>query len=409
MTSIAEGPEIQSDPRSDQACKKRVVEIDFHDPRWLEFVSSHPDAFIFHHPKWLAAMEREYGRKCLALACVGEDEKVCGVLPLFYTRGIPIKVGRGDLTRRLSSLPRTPLCGPLADSAETAAALIQAAMERAGADVRLEIKTEMAGLAKMVPGLACIPWRETYVRGLPANTGGDAPKLTNGMPSVRTCGPCEKCDKLRFGNAREHHQVKWAVNKATKQGLSVTEAQTEEELRAWYEFYLSTMRRNVVPPRPFRFFTEIWRTLKTSGNLILLLAQLNENGKSQLVGGSILLLFGQTVFWSFTGCDEERFNLHPNDIVLWHALHESCRLGYRWFDFGEVAEEHPELKQFKAKWGTFTLPMFRYYYPAPKSNGDGDSQPGSQPSRTKAMFRKTWQRLPRPVVAQLGDLAYRFL
>ena len=106
-----------------------VLEIDFRaDPRWEQFVSSHPDASIYHHPSWLSALESEYGQKCVSLACVDEQGRVCAVLPLFYTKGLPLNLGPLSTGRRLSSLPRTPMSGPLATSPEAAAAIVEHAV-----------------------------------------------------------------------------------------------------------------------------------------------------------------------------------------------------------------------------------------------------------------------------------------
>ncbi len=108
----------------------RVREVDFRqDPRWLEFISVHPDALIYHHPIWLSALESEYGRKCVTLACEDAEGRFQGILPLLQTRGVPIRISRHQIGRRLSSLPRTPLAGPLATSNVVAAALVRAAVD----------------------------------------------------------------------------------------------------------------------------------------------------------------------------------------------------------------------------------------------------------------------------------------
>ena len=380
-----------------------IEEVDFREPEWLAFISAHPDALIYHHPDFLAGMEREYGQKCLALGCVQEG-KLQGLLPLFYTRGLPRWVARNDVGRRLSSLPRTPVTGPLFTSSEAAESLLNAAVNlvRCQPGVRLEIKTMISGLDALVPGLHCIPWRDTYVRGLPTNEEED-PAVPENLRSELPCITCDGCGRLRFGNAREMHQVSWGVKQARKHGLKTQFAQTQAELRAWYELYLEGMRRNVVPPRPFRFFQELWNRLQPSGNLLLVLVEHHGSERVRMVAGSILLLFGSTAFWGFTGTRESDFSLHPNDIMLWDALQECCRRGYSSFDFGEVAEEHPELRQFKTKWGTMLQPIYRYYYPKPEPSGSRVT------SRTHGVLRRAWQRLPLPAVAALGDLAYLFL
>jgi len=77
---------------------------------------------------------------------------------------------------------------------------------------------------------------------------------------------------LRFGNARNHGRIKWAVNKATRFGVEVREAKHPEQLRAWYALYVETMRAHARLPIPRRFFEAIWE-LSPGGSVRLLLAE----------------------------------------------------------------------------------------------------------------------------------------
>src|SRR4029077_19015322 len=90
------------------------------------------------------------------------------------------------------------------------------------------------------------------------------------------------------------------------------------------------------PPRPERFFVDLWSTLHPQGQMKLLVAELVESGRSRMVAGSIFLRFGQTVFYAFTGCAHRDFHLHPHDIVQLESIRDSCKSGYRWYDFGEA-------------------------------------------------------------------------
>ena len=383
----------------------RVFELDFRkDPRWEEFISLHPDALIYHHPGWLTALESEYGQQCISLACEDERGKLCAVLPLFYTRGLPLRFGRMATGRRLSSLPRTPIAGPLALNQEAAAAITNYAVElaRSQPGLQVEIKTGIADLNKSVGALSCTPWRPTYVEELPPVAEGAAwEAFCENLRFSRPCVTCQGCRRLRFGNARRQHRVNWAVNKAVKLGLEVREAETEEELAQWYGLYLLTMRHNAVPPRSYRLFQSLWSCLRPAGKMRLLLAEQSRMGEKRMVAGSILLQFGQTVFYAFTGCAPEDFCLHPHDILQIEAIRSACRSGFRWYDFGEVTEEHEALAQFKTKWGGDPKGLYRYYYPPPAEQKTGGG------GRLAASARKLWRSLPPKATAVLGDLIYR--
>jgi Acetyltransferase (GNAT) domain len=396
---------ISTDPVVSSGKALHVFEMNFReDSRWKEFIYSHPDALIYHHPAWLTALESEYGQKCICLACEDEAGQLCAILPLLYTRGLPIKFGRMATGKRLSSLPRTPIAGPLATNQKAAAAIVQYAIELAAAQpgVQLEIKTHLKDLDKSTDELTCTPWRPTYVAELPsAVEGREWENFWEDLRLPRACTSCQGCRRLRFGNARRQHRVNWAVNKAIKLGLEVRDAETEEDLARWYELYLLTMRHNAVPPRPYRFFHSLWSSLHPIGKMRLLLAEQHNAGQTRLVAGSVLLQFGQKVFYAFTGCAPEDFGLHPHDILQIEAIRGACRSGFRWYDFGEVSEEHEALAQFKTKWGGDPIGLYRYYYPAPvarTSDGGG--------GRLASSARKVWRSLPAKATELLGDLIY---
>lgn len=384
--------------------KLRVFELDFrNDARWERFVCAHPDALIFHHPGWLAALESEYDQKCVSLACADENGQLTAVLPLFYTKGLRFRMGPVATGRRLSSLPRTPTAGPLAFSKQAEARIIEYAVELARSQrAQLEIKTHQSDLTGSPQSLSCVSWRPTYVEDLPSPTESESwHNSWENLRLPRTCTSCEGCRRLRFGNAKRQHRVNWAVSKAIKLGLTVREAETEEDLERWYQLYLLTMRHNAVPPRPYRLFQSLWSGLQPTGGMRLLLAEQQKLGVKRIVAGSILLEFGQTVFYAFTGCAPEDFGLHPHDVLQIEGIRGACRRGFRWYDFGEVAEEHETLMQFKTKWGGSPQPLYRYYSPPraePASEGD---------SRLASVGRRVWRHLPTKATSVLGDLIYR--
>jgi hypothetical protein len=247
--------------------------------------------------------------------------------------------------------------------------------------IQLQVKTNEILAAEVVSGLIATEWRPTYVLELP-----DSP------------------DRLTFGDAKTRHKLKWGVNKARKLGLSIRSAESASDLRAWYDLYLATMRRNLVPPRPFRLFVSLWQELKQAGSMRLLLAEEAGDTGSTLIAGSVFLMAGKHVFYAFTGCTTRELTTHANDLILWEAIHQACQDGYRYFDFGEVAEEHPELARFKTKWGAVPKPQYRYYFPRA-----GSGTRTNKPSRLREALVRLWQHVPLPVTALLGEWVCSYL
>lgn len=352
----------------------RLVEVDpVADARWDAYVCAHGDGLAYHHSGWLLALQHEYRQAVVGLALETDDGVLGGVLPLMATKGLPLGLGGPLAGRRLSSLPRTPVAGPLADHRDGLAALVRGALERTAPGAHLQLKAEDARLDGLVPTVSGTPWRLTYVVELP-----DSP------------------EKLRFGNRRNNTRIRSSITTATKEGLVVAPAHSFDEVRHWYRLYLEAMRHHVVPARPLRLFEALWEHLRPRGMMQLLLAR----RAGRLLAGSVLLKHGTTVHYAFNGSSRSAFHYRPNDMLQWHSIHEACAEGYRRYDLGEVAEHHDGLAHFKRKWGAEPRRLHRYSHPAP------------EPAKDKApadVVARAWRMVPLGATAVAGRLAYRYL
>ena len=358
----------------------RVSEIEpGSDPRWDEFVAGEPEGHVYQHSGWLRCLEAEYPRPLIGLCAEDGAGKLTGILPLVATRGMPLLRRNSVVGARLSSLPRTPLAGPLAREPGTAAALLEAALERTRQQdgARLQIKRAAPDLDGLVDGLGGAPWRNSYVVALP-----DDPEA------------------VRFGNSRNHGRIKWAVNKAAKEGVEVRVANDLSDVHAWYPLYLRTMREVVVPPRPLRLFEAMWRELAPHDLMRLYVAE----QRGSMIAGSIVLGLGRTAFYAFNGRLRSALPLRPNEVIQWEAIHDACRRGFERYDLGEVVSGGEGLAEFKKKWGADEVQLHRYYHPPPEPDGD-ESGGGGLASRAT----KVWPRLPLRVTRMAGDVAYRWL
>jgi hypothetical protein len=376
-----EGATSPNDARPDLAeadSSLRVIEIDPQtDARWEALLAELPESHIYHHSGWLQVLQEAYGYRPVNLACEDAHGRLRGVFPLFYHRGL--------LTgRRFTSLPRTPVGGPIACDNAGIAALVHAAIERSRneKDGQLQVKMMSNTLDGLVEGLIGLPWRETYVLRLP-----DHP------------------DQLRIGNSQNRARIKWAVNKAARKGVEVHPASSERELRDWYAIYLNTMRGIAIPPRPYRFFEVAWRRLQPRGFLRLLLARKSVAGQSKIVAGSLFTMFGQRVFYAFTGWKSEYTSSRANDAIQWRAIRDACAEGFRYYDFGEVSRNNTGLAQFKSSWGGERQWLYRYYYPTPR---ESETRILDSDGRMFQLRRTAWQLLPIRATVLLSELGHYY-
>jgi CelD/BcsL family acetyltransferase involved in cellulose biosynthesis len=352
----------------------RIYKLNPHtDRRWQDFVRNHPNGSIYHHPAWIKALEDEYEQEPAHLACETDAGELVGILPLLYTRGMPLQLGGPLAGPRLSSLPRTPVAGPLITNPNAAVFLLRHAVKLARQDprLRLEIKTNSSEFEGAIDGLVRSPWRSVYVLEL------DRQSRTFEVP-----------------------QVHRNIVKAYRNGLRVRLADSEADLRAWYRIYLATMRRSFVPPRPYRFFASLFRNLCPRGMMELRLGELGSGAGRTLVAGAIFLRYGRTVSYAFGAMNRRYSSLCANDVIHSQAINGGCAEGYHRFDFGEVPEGHTELARYKRKWGALPFPSIRYYSPALAETAQSlDNAP-------QKFKRWVWGRLPLQVTAWIGDRLY---
>ncbi|MCZ6703696.1 MAG: GNAT family N-acetyltransferase [Ignavibacteria bacterium] len=356
------------------------------DDKWIEYISNNTQATIYHHPLWLKIIEKETGQRVLKLICTDNNDNIQGLFPLQYTKGFPFGLGGIPGTRRLASLPRTPVCGPLTSNSKVTNLLIQKATDIVSneSDCLLQIKFFDPEINDDLGILYKYFWREIYIKEIP-----DFPY------------------EIRYGKSKNHAKIKWAVNKAEQNNVIQRTGKTEDDLKKWYSLYLDTMRIHTTPARSYSFFKNLWEILRPKGLMQLQLAEIEENGEKTIIAGSILFFYNKTVTHAFSGSSRRRIHieLRPNDLLHWYAMLDAQKNGFKSYDFGEVSKGNLGLATYKKKWDTVKINLFHYYYPKPAQLEEEDLDSGTR-SWLKEII---WQKLPLNLTAKLGEIVYKRL
>jgi CelD/BcsL family acetyltransferase involved in cellulose biosynthesis len=355
----------------------RILNLLPEDPRWVDFLKDHPDALLYHHPAWFELLRETFGYKAAALGCVDGTGRLSGILPLLRQRSYFADV-------HFSSLPRTPVTGPLATDDDSLRTLLSAAASLVDNSRTHRVQLNVMGprLDGLIHGFNCVRQRNTYVLDLPSSP-----------------------EHLRFGSSRNNSRIRWAVRKSSRSGVSLREASSLDDLRRWYQLYLGTMRAHVTPPQPFRLFRLMWESLAPRHLFRLLLAERNAGGQTSLLAGSIFLIYGHTVLYAYNGRDHSQLEFRPNDAIQYRAITEACAAGFRRYDFGPVSMHNDGLADFKEKWSAKPVELYSYGYPwQPESER---MLLGSSSLRSAAEW--AWHRLPLPVTSAAGTFIDKFL
>jgi hypothetical protein len=371
------GPDLHARAAVSPCLGLRTFDLGPEDSRWAEFAAGHPQALPYHHPSWIRVLNEAFGYGNATLGCVDSAGCLRGILPLLEKKSMLSGL-------RLSSLPHTPVAGPLASDPDGLRALLSAATARVdlGEARWLQLKVSGAGLDPPVNGFSRMDWDPAYVLDLPGNP-----------------------DDMRFGNSRHHSAISRAVRKAARLGVTVRPASSLADVRRWYRLYAGTMRAHAIPPRPLRFFEVMWEVLAPLERLRLLLAERQAGSQVRLLAGSLFLMDGQTVVFAYNGRDRSQLEFRPNDAIHWTAIMEACADGFRRYDFGEGADGNPGLLAFKEKWGAKPVKLYRYHYPRLPGTERGILASASLQRGQECV----WRMLPPVLTTRLGRFVYRCL
>jgi CelD/BcsL family acetyltransferase involved in cellulose biosynthesis len=287
---------------------------------WMEFISSHPDAGIFHHPAWMTMLRDIYGYRMFAV-CLKNGEKICA--------GIPFADVRSIITgRRWVSLPFSDYCAPLfsRENPQSMETLIHYLREQQETIIpKIEIR-----------------WRVCTEQ-----------KVHSANNFVLHTLALEADSEALFRRL-DKQAVRNRVAKTQRGGVVVRECSSLDEFHDFYSLQLLTRKRLGVPAQPKYFFDAVWKYIIEPG-LGYALVSYND---STPIGGGVFLKFGSTVYYKYAAADWEYKNMHPNHAYIWEAMRRSCGEGYRVFDFGRSEVCNRGLRQFKAGWGTVEQPLW---------------------------------------------------
>jgi len=336
--------------------------LDLTDPRWVDFVSSHPSATPFHHPNWGRLVADCYDFPAFAVAISDETGQIRAGLPVIEVRHLVSEP-------KWVSLPFTDYCPPLVRNPQEEAELVSALQRasKAAGVRRVEIRAPLAGASATGRG----PLRHV----IPLDGAPDA-VYARFRPSVR------------------RH-----IRQARREGVTIRPGKGPEDLLGtFYQLQLRTRRRFGVPVQPRRFFRMLWDTVISTGLGSVMIAE----ASSWPVAAEVCLSWNGTTISKYSASDERAWPLRANNLLTWHLIETACEQGSRRLDFGRTDAGNEGLRVFKRSWGAVEEPLVYGTLgtkpaPVPTGDGVGDSLLGS-----------VIRRGPLVVCRAAGEALYRY-
>ncbi len=338
----------------------RVTDINPHtDSRWLDYVSTHKEATIFHHPNWIRVLEATYNFKSACLACV-RNEEVVGILPLLEVRSW--------LTgKRAVCLPYSDACVPLSEDPEVGNQLVSYCSDLLQKNQWKHI--EIRG-AMIYPSLVASARFKTHT----AELNVDSEKV--------------------FQQLRKS-QVQRGISKSLRSGVRVERRQDLEAMKEFIRLNVLTRKKHGMPPQPDKFFWNFHENLILKGNGFVGIAVYED----RIIAASVFLHFRNCVYYKYGASDESFLKYRPNHLIMWDAVKWGCENGFGSFNFGRTDPDNEGLLDYKRGWGTIESDLVYYRMSGDKQSSDGTN---GMVERMKPIMK----RLPTPALKTIGKFFY---
>lgn len=335
------------------------------DPRWQRLIDRH-ESDVFHSPAWMRVLTETYGfeiRALVASDASGEPQA-----------GIPFARVTDILGSRIVSIPFSDYCDPLVGDRDEWDALIDGLVEE-----RLPITLRCLHNSVPLTDSRFAPAKQAKWHG--KDLRPDLDTLWNGLD----------------GSARQ------AIRRAEREGVVVRVAETEAELRAFFDMHLGTRKGKYrLLAQPYQFFQKLWRHLLETHAGALLLAVHGD----EIIGGVLFLEWKDTLYYKFNASRPGHLSLRPNDLVIWHGIQYGKARGHSYLDFGLSDWEQADLIRYKRKYASEekTISFLRY-------TPEGEHNPRQEQVRRllgQLTDLLTDESVPNAITERAGDVLYRF-
>ena len=331
---------------------------------------AHPRSTIFHHSAWIRVLRDRYGHQPVCYVLKNEHGEIVGAAPFLL-------ISSRLVGRRISCLPSTEYCFPLAHNGESIERLLSPAKRvvDSGRASYLEIKGWGSPISPQEFGLEEKPNYFRHVTTLDSDSQRLKSKLTS-----------------------ENYHLKRNLTRAETSEMNICEAKNEDDVRQFYLMNTISRRRLNLLPWPYDFYHSIYKHMVESGHGFMLLVKWQD----KLVAGGLFFRFKDTIMNKINWFDKEYSQLRPSYFLTWKAMERACQEGYKFYDLGLSDTDNPGLIAYKRQWSSQETVLPLYYYYSSKRRF-------FMPLRTSLRYRHAYYVINRLLPSWLANLAGRFL
>jgi hypothetical protein len=153
-------------------------------------------------------------------------------------------------------------------------------------------------------------------------------------------------------------EVRRAIRKAKKGGLSVKCLTSRQEIEVFYRLYLASMERNrAMAKYPIRWFHALFEVLAHQKKVDIFFAV---NHQDEYVAGVVLVYSATSNHYLHNGSFERYLENRPNDLIVDRIIEQGVKEGKKVLDFMGSDLNDLSLLRFKEKWGSKSVDIHTY-------------------------------------------------
>ena len=170
----------------------------------------------------------------------------------------------------------------------------------------------------------------------------------------------EKTKELQMKSLKYNQRRK--INKAYKNGLSVSYSNEVSDIKLFYKVYCKNMLRLGSPVLSEKFFLNLLATCKDDDSKVFLIKL-----KGKVVGGAIVIGYKDFVEDCWLSTLKEYNKLYASDLLYWEMIVYCIEKNKKYFSLGR-STKNSGLLNFKSNWNTTTKTIYFSYSHKKKFN-----------------------------------------
>lgn len=333
-------------------------------PLWQTLVAK-TESSVFHSPSWIHVLTDTYGWEASAYVILDEAGEPCAGIPLCRIADM--------FGERIVALPFSDYCDPLIRDAESWRVLIEKLLpEQVPIKLRC-LHNDMPLSDKRFSLVKQATWHRLDLR----------PDLEALWRTI-------------------HDSTHRAIRKSEREGLTVRMAESEPELRVFFEMHLKIRKYKYgLLAQPYSFLQNIWRHFVEPQHGFLMLA-IHED---KIVAGDFFLEWKDTLYYKFNASLHDDLSHRPNDLLIWHGIQEGKKRGLTYLDFGLSDIDQEGLIRYKRKFAAEEKTIsFLNHSP---NGGPTRAQKEMKELLGKLTARFTDHMVPDQITEKAGEDLYR--